>query len=89
MSEEKNENKIENRGLPKIDLSNENERPMHAPQLRVFEYCPECGKYIAPGFRTDACPFCSADFKETKEYKRMPKSSVSKEEWKEIFEGGK
>lgn len=30
--------------------------------IRFFEYCPKCGKYIAPGFRTDMCPFCKHDF---------------------------
>jgi len=42
--------------------------------IRAFEYCPDCGKYISPGFRTDCCPFCWADFTGTKEFKERQKS---------------
>ena len=52
--------------LPK---ANPERRLLDEPIIRVFDNCPDCGKYIAPGFRTDCCPFCWADFSETPEYK--------------------
>lgn len=49
---------------PKRSLPNE-------PIMRAIEYCPDCKQYISPGFRTDMCPFCFADFSELPEYKQV------------------
>ena len=54
--------------LPKADKE---KRPPVSPIMRPFEHCPDCGKYIAPGFRTDCCPFCWADFTGTKEFEHL------------------
>lgn len=52
--------------LPKADK--ERRLPME-PFSRIFEYCPDCGEYLHPGFRTDMCVFCFADFSDTQEFK--------------------
>jgi hypothetical protein len=49
--------------------ANPERRREDEPLTRVFEYCPDCKHYLPPGFRTDMCVFCHADFSETPEYK--------------------
>ncbi len=43
---------------------------------RAFEHCPACNTYIAPGFRTDACPFCKRDFTTTPEYQKQKNKDI-------------
>ncbi len=45
--------------------------------MRAFENCPGCKKYIAPGFRTDACPFCGKDFTTTPEYQKQKEEDLA------------
>ena len=52
--------------LPKLE--DHSHRPENPPLTRIFSYCPDCGKYLYPGFRTDCCTECWADFSGTKEY---------------------
>ena len=51
------------------------------PFMRVFEYCPDCKHYLAPGFRTDMCVFCQADFSVTKEYKEVAARDMQLRHW--------
>lgn len=52
--------------LPKI---NPEERPEWAPPARIFANCPDCGVYLIPGFRTDCCTHCWANFAGTEEFR--------------------
>ncbi len=60
-----------------LSKANPDRRLEYEPIMRPFTYCPNCKKYINPGFRTDMCPFCHADFSQTKEFKEK----VESENW--------
>ena len=55
--------------MNKLSKANPEIRQASEPWMRVFECCPDCGHYLSPGFRTDMCVFCHADFTKTEEYK--------------------